>query len=262
VVSRRAVLAAGLVLAGLYAALAAVSGHLSPLARGPLLDGIGPPQPYRWVDPPPALAAANRPPSSGVFHVPLKANGSDPEVFVTSDNQVTVIVPQGAFDAKAGQIEVRLSVNPLDPSTLSSPAGNVTIFGNAYRLRATYQPSGETAPLALPLDVIMLYPVTAELHASVHQLYTSPDGEIWTAQEGSDSLAQQQAEGPMPALGDVMVAGKPGASTTGPSPTGSSGSSTAIILLVVAACVGLMGLGLLVRGRGDRSRSASGRRRR
>src|SRR5436190_20048549 len=132
VVSRRTIVATGIAIVGLYAALAVISGRLSPLARGPLLDGIGPPQPYRWVNPPPDLASANLPPSSGTFHVPLDPNGSRGEVFVTSDNQVTVIVPKGAFDAKVGQIEVTLSVTPLDPATLPSPGRKLTIFGNAY----------------------------------------------------------------------------------------------------------------------------------
>jgi hypothetical protein len=253
VVSRRRAVVAGLVSVAVYAALAALSGHLSPLARGPLLDGIGPPQAYRWVSPPPDLASANQPPSSGVFHIPLDPNGSRPEVFVTSDNQVTVVVPQGAFDKAPGQIEVTLKVDALDPATLSSPGEGLTIFGNAYRLQATYQPSGDKAPLALPLDGVLLYPSTASLHASVHALYTSRDGKTWTAQDGSDSLAQQQAEGPMPTLGFVMVAGEPGASPS--TPAGGSGggsSSTAIVLIVLAACVGLIGLGLIVRGRGSR----------
>lgn len=258
---RRAVIAAGIVTVGLYVALAAVSGHLSPLARGPLLDGLGPPQPYRWVNPPPDLAADNQPPSSGVFHIPMDPAGSRAEVFVTSDNQVTVIAPKGAFDRKPGQIEVTLTVDPIDPATLSSPGKNITVFGNAYRLKAAYQPSGDAAALALPLDVVLLYPVTTDLHASLHQLYTSPDTRSWTAQEGSDALAQQQAEGPMRALGYVMVAGKPGPSTVAPPTSGSSGSSTAIVLIVLAACLGLIGLGLLVRGR-DRAVSARANRRR
>ena len=128
----------------------------------------------------------------------------------------------------------------------------MTIFGNAYRLQATYQPSGDRVDLKLPLDAILLYPVTPNLHASVHKLYTSPDGKTWTAQEGSDSLAQQQAEGPMPALGYVMVAGEPGASTVTPAGSSGGSSSTAIVLIVLAACVGLIGLGLIVRGRGSR----------
>jgi hypothetical protein len=253
VVSRRSAVFAGLAIVMAYAALAALSGHLSPLARGPLLDGIGPPQPYRWVNPPPDLASGNQPPSSGVFHLPLDPNGSRPEVFVTSDNQVTVVVPQGAFDTAPGQIEVTLTVDALDPATLGSPAKDLTIFGNAYRLQAAYQPSGDKAPLALPLDAVLLYPSTASLHASVHTLYTSKDGKAWTAQEGSDSLAQQQAEGPLPLLGYVLVAGAPGASPSASSGgTGGGSSNTAVVLIVLAACVGLIGLGLIVRGRGGR----------
>ena len=237
-VSRRRIIAAGAVAVVVYTALAGLSGHLSPLARGPLLDGIGPPQAYRWANP------------------PLDANGSRPEVFVTSDNQVTVIVPKGAFDLKAGQIEVALSVTPLDPARLSSPGKALTIFGNAYRLKAAYQPSGAAASLASPLDLVLLYPVTPNLHAATHQLYTTPDGKTWTKQKGSDSRAQQQAEGPMPSLGDVLVVGEAGASTVTPASLGAatSRSSTFIVLIVVAASIGLMGLGLIVRGRGGSGR--------
>ena len=255
-VSRRRIIAAGAVAVVVYTALAGLSGHLSPLARGPLLDGIGPPQAYRWANPPPDLASTNQQPSSGVFHVPLDANGSRPEVFVTSDNQVTVIVPKGAFDLKTGQIEVALSVTPLDPARLSSPGTALTIFGNAYRLKAAYQPSGAAASLASPLDLVLLYPVTPNLHAATHQLYTTPDGKTWTKQKGSDSRAQQQAEGPMPSLGDVLVAGEAGASTVTPASPGAatSRSSTFIVLIVVAASIGLIGLGLIVRGRGGSGR--------
>ena len=122
VVSRRAIVVAGLLSVTAYAALAALSGHLSPLARGPLLDGIGPPQAYRWVSPPPDLAATNQPPSVGrVPHRARTPTGRRPPTPVTSDNQVTVIVPQGAFAKKAGQIEVSLTVDPVDPATLGSP---------------------------------------------------------------------------------------------------------------------------------------------
>jgi hypothetical protein len=250
VVSRRAVVVTGAICVTAYAALAGLSGHLSPLARGPLLDGIGPPQDYRWVSPPPDLAAGNEPPSSGIFHIPMDPNGSRAATPVTSDNQVTVIVPQGAFAKKAGQIEVTLTVDPVDPATLGPPGTGVTIFGNAYRFDATYQPSGSPATLVVPLDAVLIYPVTPNLHASLHQLYTSPDGQSWTAQEGSDSLAQQQAEGPVPELGYVMVAGEAGPSPVTPSGGSSGSSNIAIVLIVLAACIGLIGLGLIVRGRG------------
>ncbi len=248
--TRRRALAFGLVAVAAYAALAGLSGRLSPLARGPLLDGIGPPQAYRWVSPPPDLAATNVPPSSGVFHVPLDPNGSRAEVFVTSDNQATVIVPAGSFDLKAGQIEVVMKVDPIDPATLSAPGKGLSVFGNAYRILATYEPSGDAAPLATPLDVVLLYPVTTNLHSSTHTIFASPDGTAWEKQAGSDSLAQQQAEGPLPALGYAVVAGKKDATPITPAPSGSGGNRSAtIILIVAAACVGLVGIGLLVRGR-------------
>ena len=246
--SRRATIVVGLLCVTAYAGLAALSGHLSPLARGPLLDGIGPPQDYRWVSPPPDLAANNQPPSSGVFPIALGANGSRPATPVTSDNQVTVIVPQGAFAEQPGQIEVSLKIEPVDPATLGPPGPGVTIFGNAYRLEATYQPSGDRAKLVLPLDAVLIYPVTPNLHASLHQLFTSPDGQAWTAQQGSDSLVQQQAEGPVPELGYVMVAGETSTSPVTPSGGAGGSSNTSIILIVLAACVGLVGLGLIVRG--------------
>ena len=247
--SRRVTIVAGLLCVTAYVGLAALSGHLSPLARGPLLDGIGPPQDYRWVSPPPDLAAANQPPSSGVFPITLDPNGSRPATPVTSDNQVTLIVTQGAFATKPGQTEVSLTIDPVDPATLGSPGADLTIFGNAYRLEATYQPSGKPAELVHPLDAVLMYPVTPNLHASVHQLSTSPDGQTWTAQVGADSLAQQQAQGPVPQLGYVMVTGEAGPSPVTPSGGSSGSSSAAIVLIVLAACVGLIGLGLIVRGR-------------
>ena len=251
--SSRRVVAVGLVVMAAYAGLAAFSGRLSPLARGPLLDGIGPPQAYRWVNPPADLAPTNQPPATGEFHIRLDPKGSRPEVFVTSDNQVTVVVPSKAFADEEGQIEVLLSVDPVDPATLASPGKDVTVFGNAYQLTATYQPSGDPAPLALPMDLILLYPVTTNLHAATHQLFTSTDGTAWQEREGSDSLAAQQAEGPMPELGYVLVGGTGGAPlSASPADGGGSSKTVAIALIVAAACVALVGIGLLLRGRGDR----------
>ena len=248
--SPRRILAIGLVVVAAYAGSAALSGRLSPLARGPLLDGIGPPQAYRWVNPPADLAATNQAPSAGEFHIPLDPKGSRPEVFVTSDNQVTIVVPSRAFAKKEGQIEILLSVDPVDPATLAEPGKGVTVFGNAYQLTAAYRPSGDPAPLALPIDLILVYPVTTDLHAATHQLLTSPDGTAWQEQKGSDSLAAQQAEGPMPELGYALVGGKGAASlSASPADSGGGSSTTAIALIVAAACLGLVGIGLLLRGR-------------
>ena len=88
-------LAAGLVLGVAYVALAAASGHLSPLARRPLLDGLGPLMPYRWVSPPPEVAD-NEPPSPATFELPVRNGRTAPDVVVTPDAQVTMILDRGA----------------------------------------------------------------------------------------------------------------------------------------------------------------------
>ncbi|HXQ57078.1 MAG TPA: hypothetical protein VOA19_14935 [Actinomycetes bacterium] len=59
----RLVLLVGVGIVVLYLAGAVVSGRASILARRPLLDGLAPPTPYRWVHPPAELAAGNKPPA-------------------------------------------------------------------------------------------------------------------------------------------------------------------------------------------------------
>ena len=73
---RRTGRALGLAAVTAYVGLASWSGALSPLARGPLLDGTGPPQAYRWVNPPPDLAATNIEPSSLRKRLPLTARAT------------------------------------------------------------------------------------------------------------------------------------------------------------------------------------------
>ena len=150
-------LAIGLLVVALYAGLAAWSGRLSPLARGPQLDGLGPLN-YRWVSPPPELASTNQPPSAGRFVLPLRADGLGSQVVFTSDNQVTVIVDEGSVGPSEGQRSVELTVDPLDPADLAPPGGSLAAFGNAYRLGATYQPSGDRIrELDAPISVVLLY---------------------------------------------------------------------------------------------------------
>jgi hypothetical protein len=249
-VSRRriGVLATGLAIAGLYAGLAALSGSLSPLARGPLLDGLGPVN-YRWVAPPPELASTNQRPTGGEFSLKLTDAGVKGNVVFTSDNQVTVIIAEGSIAAAPGQRSVDLSIVPLDPATLPPPGGSMTAIGNAYEITATYQPSGkEITELTDPLDVILVYPVTATLHANSHETLYSADGQSWERLESSDTVASQQSEANVPGFGTVIVAGVVSASASGP--ISESGHTTlAIVLLVLAGCALLVGIGLLLRSR-------------
>jgi hypothetical protein len=249
---RRGALAAGLGISVAYLALAALSGHLSPLARLPLLDGIGPVAPYRWVAPPPELAADNVAPVSGSFDIDLSDRGSRPGVFTTDDAQATLILTAGTFPAAAGQDRVHLTVTPLDPTTVGAPTEPLQIVGNVYRVAATYEPGGDRArTIRSPLEVILIYPLTPNAHATSHTVVSSRDGRTWRSSDGSDSPAIQQTEGPVDTLGYVAAAGDLTPSSTAPSPTvtGGGDSTLGIALIVVGVCAALVGLGLLLRGR-------------
>lgn len=248
--SRRA-LASGLALIVVWAGMAAWSGRLSPLARLPLLDGLGPAAPYRWVSPPPDLAADNQPPSSGEFTLQVDGGGVRGQVLITSDNQVTVIVADGAIGPRAGETSVRLSVEPLDPASLPAPSGGLETFGNAYTLSATYEPSGTPVEkLDGEIDLILLYPVTPNVHAATHTMLRHAKRASWKDLESTDSAAQQQVQARIPGLGDFVVAGVPAPSPAAPAESGGgSTNTTAVVLLVLAGCALLVGIGFLLRGR-------------
>lgn len=249
---RSRALAMGLGLVALYVGLAAWSGRLSPLARGPMLDGLGPLN-YRWVSPPPELASTNQPPSAGRFDLPLREGGLGSQVVFTSDNQVTVTVDEESIGPAQGQRSVELTVEPLDPAELAPPGGELAAFGNAYRLAATYRPSGDRIRrLGAPLTVTLLYPATAGLHATQHDVLWSADGRAWEPLETTDSPAAQQAAAPVPALGYVLVAGVPvpSPSTEPATPVAEGGTPPLAVALLVGAGVALLiGIGLLIRSR-------------
>jgi hypothetical protein len=213
----RVALATGALVALVYVGSAALSGHLSPLARRPLLDGYLPPTAYRWVDPPPALASTNNPPKAQDFGVELGSAGSKTAVLTTDDAQVTVILPRGAFAGAGGQRNVVVHVEPLAPSAVSAAAPEPgEIIGNVYLLEAEYRPSGDPAPLAANSRVVLVYPLVANDHGS-HELLVSGDGAAWTAADTNDLPSIQQADAEIRELGYVAVA------ATNVSPTASAG---------------------------------------
>lgn len=242
--------AAGLTIALAYVALAWLSGWLSPLARRPILDGLAPVAPYRWVSPPPELAASNQPPASGTFEVPLRPSGSEPAVFITPDNQVTLVIDRNAFPARGEDRVVRLSVTPLDPATLSSLPNRLSAFGNALELRATYEPSGRPVRhMRQPIDVFAVYPVTLELHATTHELLRSDEGATWTSLGSQDSAGLQQVTASVSEFGLLVVAGRLVPNPVVPAPPQRDIDPVAIALLAGSAVALIVGLVLVLRGR-------------
>lgn len=256
---RSRALGAGLAVVLVYAATAILSGHLSPLSRRPLLDGLAPPTAYRWVEPPPELAATNQKPTPGTFTVKLGSGGSKTAVFTTDDAQVTVILPEGSFADAEGQRSVQVTVDPL-AGALAQPDDPLNVVGNVYLVEATYQPSGDAAKLANPASVVIVYPLLANDHGS-HSIIWSRSGERWTALETDDLPSIQQAGADVDELGYLSVAGQP-ASPTG-SGTSGGGSSVATIAIVAGLIVlAVVAAVLLRRGSRSKDRELEQRRRR
>ena len=252
-------LGAGLAIAVVYAVTALWSGHLSPLARLPLLDGLAPPTAYRWLQPPPELAATNQKPTRGTFTVELGNDGSKTAVFTTGDAQVTLILPADLASAE-GQRSIEVTVEPL-AGAIAHPDEPLHVVGNVYLLDATYRPSGDEAKLANPATVVLVYPLLANDHGS-HSIIWSTTGDRWKALVTDDLPSIQQAGADIDELGYVSVAGEPASPTIGSG--GSGGSSSAATIAIVAGLVVLAVVAgvVLRRGSGPSSREGDGRRRR
>ena len=246
---RSRALGAGLAVAVVYAAAALWSGHLSPLASRPLLDGLAPPTAYRWVRPPPELAETNQKPTPGTFTVELGNDGSKTAVFTTDDAQVTLILPEGSFADAEGQRTVEVTVEPLAGAT-AHPDEPLQVVGNVYLVEAAYRPSGDVAKLASLSTVVLVYPLLANDHGS-HSIIWSRSGERWKALETDDLPSIQQAGADIDELGYLSVVGNPASPTAG-SGTSGGGSSVATIAIVAGLIVLAVIAAVLLR-RGSRS---------
>jgi hypothetical protein len=259
--SRGRALAAGLVVGGVYLALAAVSGRLSPLARRPLLDGFAPPPPYRWVRPPPSLASTNQKPSSGRFAITLAATGSEAGVFSTDDSQASLALGPGAIKPSPGELSVLLQIVPLAPTASASVPSGMVIAGNVYRFTGVYRPGGSpVGKLKDPGQMVLAYPAAADALLHRHTLLRSADGRSWTADESIDSIAQQLVQGNVSELGYFAV----GQATSGTPRHTSKGTIVYRVILIagIAAIVAAIGLAeLRIRRRRRRSGRPRPRRR-
>jgi hypothetical protein len=249
----------GFLIVALYVAGAIVSGHLSPLARRPLLDGFIPPAPYRWVDPPPELANSNLPPVSGKTRIPIRPQGSAAAFFATDDAQVTLNVPKVAFPARPGSDAVLMTIAPVDPASVGPLPGRLSVKGNVYLIAATYHPTGDRAQrLEASIVAILTYPSLSD-DLGDHTLMVSPDGKRWKRIKTQDQHATKQVTGRLRSLGYLGVASTPLLSS---GPGGirppDEGIPLSMIAVVIGAALLIAGMFLIGR-RSDRRDGRSGR---
>jgi hypothetical protein len=251
----------GLVIVALYVAGAIVSGHLSPLARRPLLDGFIPPAPYRWADPPPELADSNLPPASGKTRILIGPQGSAAAFFATDDAQVTLNVPKGAFPARPGRDAVVMTIQPVDPASVGALPGRLSVKGNVYLIAAAYRPTGDRAQrLAGSIVAILTYPSLSD-DLGNHTVVVSPDGQRWKRIKTQDQHATKQVTGRLRSLGYLGVASAPlPSSGPGGITPPAEGIPLSMIAVVIGAAMLIAGMFLIGR-RSDQRDGRSGRRR-
>jgi hypothetical protein len=188
----------GIAAAAAYLAVAALIGGPGPVR--PLYDSFAPPGPYRWVKPPRSLATTNQRPLSARQEIGLSPTGSFGVSVATQDVQAAVVFKKDAFAPRAGEIDVVVLIEPLDPATIGAPPDGERYDGNAYRVTATYPVSGDTAALRVRATIVLRFP------SSASSLLTRI-GSRW--RPISSSVVPQSLEiyGDAPALGEFVAAG-------------------------------------------------------
>ena len=221
--------------------VAAVAGRHSLIARSPVFDGLQAAPPYRWISPPPSLAAANRPPASGRFQIPLDPTaGSLAAVYSTSDNQVNVSVAQGGI-LPAGQDSALLTITALDPARFGPGPPGLDLVGNVYRLAATYRPSGRPiSRLSQTGQLSLFYPAPPNLLSFHHTVLRSTDGRSWAPLSSIDSPVSQQVQANVAVFGYFVV----GQSKVG-APSHSNPVLRNLSTILLVAGFGLLALWLL-----------------
>lgn len=232
---------AGAALAAIYVAVVAATMVATDRPVRPLFDGLVPPPPYRWVNPPPG-AGFNTRPERDVVRVPLTPAGSELAGPAAVNGQVVLNLPEGAIPPRSGATEVRITFTPLDPNRLGALPEGLTPDGNAYEILARYRPSGGTlADLAVPGNIILATPEPASV------LLFSSDGRGWEA------IDTQRVGGPDSVGGPFLRAGHYVAAVPGvPRPVEESGGwlrSARRVLIVVLSVALVANLGWRARQR-------------
>jgi hypothetical protein len=212
----------------------ALTSRLDPFGAPPVLDGLSPPPAYRWVEPPPDLADANKKPFGGTFSVRFTNGRSEAGAFTIRDSQLSMILDPGVLAANGNPRAARISITPRSASSVHTPVG-LHIDGNVYRIAITSQPSGDAiTSFKTPQRVILVYPADHSFVKPEHLIAFSADGQTWNRLKTQDSTVQQQSSALIRSPGFVAVV----------TPTKSKSSNTAVVVYVLVgiAVLGLIGL--------------------
>jgi hypothetical protein len=195
-------------------------------------DGIAPPQPYRWVSPPPALQATNLPAQAGHSAVRVGTQGVvDPGNVFTQDGQAALSFLPGSFVTPAGNAPVTVDIQPQ--ATYPAPSG-FQLATNVY----CFTSSSPLVPGKDPL-VTLQYPTNTSAPTDVYEY--APGG-AWQKLGSTGSASAYYIAARASTLGCFAggyAAGRPG-------PSSSGGNALPVVAGLAVAVVVLAGIPLLV----------------
>ncbi|MGH2718021.1 MAG: hypothetical protein ACRDJU_05535, partial [Actinomycetota bacterium] len=240
----------GAALAGVYLIVAGLSFTGGLLPRAPLLDGLTPPPPYEWINPPPARVKDNTQPSGATEPVNL-LNGNYVGSVNTPDAQCTLILAAGSVPVEAGQSSIHITMTPIDATTVGPPPSGFSYDSNGYKISAAYAPSGTPVP-SFNATLVLTYATDATE-------VTQWTGSSWKAL-ASTPAGNNQLFAPVTALGTystaVLGTGEAGGGSKPPSQGSSSTTLIIEIGLLFAVVIGL--LVFVLRIAGSRRRGGQG----
>lgn len=239
--------AAGVVVAAAYLAAAGLSFRTGLEPAVPVLDGLQPPAPYRWVKPPPDRVNDNKRPSGATATIPLTSFGSSGSV-TTPDGQAQLLSDTNSIPVQPGQTSIKVSIDPQDPAAVGPPPpAGYHYDSNAYMFAAVYQPSGQTPP-TMTVTVVLSFATSAD-----HIFEWNGSG--WDALPATPA-GQNQLFAPATKLGILVAAG----TGTGGGPV--KQQSPVVAVVIVLGVFGVIAVVLVVALLGRRRAGAgSGSRR-
>jgi hypothetical protein len=218
----------------LFLVLAAIAYALAAWAVAPgFYDGIAPPQPYRWVSPPPQFRASNQQPLSGHATVRVATNGLvDPGSVFTQDGQAALAFVPGTFATPPDRSPVAIDIKPQ--ATFPDP-GKIQLVTNVYCVTSTSALVSGKDPL-----------VTLQFSTQVAQpgdVYEYQGDGPWQKVGNTGSAAPYTIAARIATLGCFAAGSVPG--TRSAAAAGGGGSLPIVAGLAVAVVV-LAGIPLLV----------------
>lgn len=119
-------------------------------------DGVLPPQPYRYLHPPPSLASENSPPEAGDGSLQVVRGRVKAGFLFTKDTQAGLVVPAGALLTTSAATSIRIHIGPVEtPSNLPQ---NYAAEGNAYSISALGEPGNTPVRLAQKVNLTLRWP--------------------------------------------------------------------------------------------------------